>query len=50
LTREPRLHARNAEPSAGQIEPSIRLQVAPGQGTIPRVPDLVPVVKLDKSK
>lgn len=50
LTREPRLHARNAEPTAGQIEPAIRLQVAAGQGTIPRLPDLVPVVKLDKSK
>jgi hypothetical protein len=50
LTREPRLHARNAEAATGQIEPAVRLQVAPGQGTIPRVPDLVPVVKLEKGK
>jgi GTPase SAR1 family protein len=48
LSREPRLHARDASPSAGQIQPGIQLQAAPGHDAIPRVPDLVPVVKLDK--
>jgi GTPase SAR1 family protein len=48
LTREPRLHARDALPATGQIEPGIRLQPASGQEAVPRVPDLVPVVKLDK--
>jgi GTPase SAR1 family protein len=50
LTREPRLHARDADPQSGRLDPGIRLSVAAGRGTIPRVPDLVPVVKLDKSK
>jgi hypothetical protein len=50
LTREPRLHARGAAPTTGTMEPKIRLEVPPGQGMIPRVPDLIPVVKFDKSK
>ena len=50
LTREPRLHARKAEPTTGHVEAGIRLLVTPGQGSIPRVPDLVPVVRFDKSK
>jgi hypothetical protein len=50
LTREPRLHARDATPVAGQIEPNIRLRSTSDQDAIPRLPDLVPVVKLDKQK
>jgi hypothetical protein len=50
LTREPRLHARNADPVTGQTEAGVRLAVAVDQGSIPRVPDLVPVVKFEKSK
>jgi hypothetical protein len=45
LLREPRLHARAMEPSRGQLEPRIRLEIAPGHGNIPLVPDLIPVVK-----
>jgi GTPase SAR1 family protein len=50
LNREPRVHARDAEPQTGRLEAGIRLSVGPGLGSIPRVPDLVPVVKLDKPK
>jgi hypothetical protein len=50
LVREPRLHVRGAEPQTGIVEPNVHLSVTPGQGSIPRLPDLVPVVKLDKSK
>jgi GTPase SAR1 family protein len=50
LTREPRLHARGAAPTTGTMEAKIRLDVSPGQGSIPRLPDLIPVVRFDKSK
>jgi GTPase SAR1 family protein len=50
LTREPRLHARGEAPTTGTVEAKIRLDVAPGQGSIPRLPDLMPVVKFDKKQ
>jgi hypothetical protein len=48
LVREPRLHRRSEEAIKGQLEPAIHLSVPPEQGSIPRVPDLVPVVKFTK--
>ena len=50
LVREPRLHPRNQDPLKGQVQAGIHLTVAPGQGSIPTVPDLVPVVKFEKTK
>jgi hypothetical protein len=48
LVREPRLHRRNEEAIKGQLESAIHLSVPPEQGSIPHVPDLVPIVKFTK--
>jgi hypothetical protein len=50
LVREPRLHPRSEDPLKGQVETAIRLSVAPGQGSIPLLPDLVPIVMFRKTK
>jgi hypothetical protein len=50
LVRAPRLHLPGQDNTQGQLMPGIRLMIAPGQGSIPPVPDLVPIVKLPKSK
>jgi hypothetical protein len=44
LSREPRLHRRDEDNLKGDLEKDIHLIVA--QGSIPLLPDLVPVVKL----
>jgi hypothetical protein len=46
IIREPRLHRRNEDNLKGDLETDIHLAVPPGQGSIPTLPDLVPVVKL----
>jgi hypothetical protein len=48
LVREPRLHRRNEEAIKGQLESAIHLSVPPEQGSIPHVPDLVPIVRFTK--
>jgi hypothetical protein len=50
LVRQPRLHLPDQSNLKGQLQPGVRLAVAPGQGAIPRLPDLVPVVRFDKSR
>ena len=45
LTRPPRLHKSNATTTSGTLEEEVRLTILPADG-VPRVPDLMPVVRL----
>ena len=45
LSRGPRLHAKDDDPTKGEYLEDIRLMPAGSSTSIPRVPDLVPVVK-----
>jgi hypothetical protein len=47
LARPPRLHRRDQENTQGELVETISLSVTPASG-LPRVPDLVPVVRLKK--
>jgi hypothetical protein len=48
LVREPRFHRKDQDYTKGSLAEDARLSVPPGQGEIPPVPDLVPVVRLEK--
>jgi hypothetical protein len=45
LTRPPRLHKANEATTRGTLEEEVRLTIIPADG-VPRVPDLMPVVRL----
>ena len=45
IVREPRLHRRDEDNLKGTLEKDVRLAVPSGQGSIPHLPDLVPVVR-----
>jgi hypothetical protein len=45
LNRPPRLHQAKEEPTSGTLEEGVRLTIIPADG-VPRVPDLMPVVRL----
>jgi hypothetical protein len=45
LTRPPRLHKGNEATTSGTLEEDVRLSILPSDG-VPRVPDLMPVVRL----
>jgi hypothetical protein len=45
LQRPPRLHKMPEEPTRGTLEEEVRLLILPSDG-VPRVPDLMPVVRL----
>jgi hypothetical protein len=45
LTRPPRLHRTKEATTSGTLEEEVRLTIIPADG-VPRVPDLMPVVKM----
>jgi hypothetical protein len=45
LTRPPRLHKKGEATTSGTLEEGVRLTILPADG-VPRVPDLMPVVRL----
>ncbi len=47
LTRPPRLHKTKEETSTGTLEEKVRLTITPSDG-LPRLPDLLPVVRLEQ--
>jgi hypothetical protein len=47
LTRPPRLHKAKEESSTGTLEENVHLTIAPADG-LPRLPDLLPVVRLEQ--
>jgi hypothetical protein len=47
LLRPPRLHRPDQENTAGDLKPDVQLRVMPERG-VPRLPDLLPVVQLQK--
>lgn len=47
LQRPPRLHRKDQDNTAGEIAEGVVLRVNPSRG-LPRVPDLLPVVRLEK--
>ena len=48
LLTQPRLHRKGQPATGGEIADGVRLQVPEGQGSIPSLPDLLPVVRLGK--
>ncbi|HEY7157494.1 MAG TPA: hypothetical protein VH575_26300 [Gemmataceae bacterium] len=46
LTREPRLHKAEKDPSTGTLEEKVFLTITPADG-VPSLPDLLPVVRLE---
>jgi hypothetical protein len=48
LLRPPRLHKMTEPNTAGTLEEKVRLTITPADG-VPRLPDLLPVVRLEKS-
>jgi hypothetical protein len=47
LVRPPRLHLKGQEATAGEVADGVGLTIQPERG-VPRVPDLLPVVRLEK--
>jgi hypothetical protein len=46
LHRPPRLHKTKEEAASGSLEEKVRLTILPAEG-VPRIPDLMPVVRLE---
>jgi hypothetical protein len=49
LSRPPRLHPKDKENTAGEVQEGISLEVSP-EGGVPKVPDLMPVVPITLEK